>query len=64
MWGVKMNKMKGVARLGRMVAVVALLSVVVPSEAFAAPRNKSQVKYVFYFIGDGLGINHVRGTEL
>lgn len=65
MWGVKMNMIKGVARLGRMVAVVvALLSVVVPSEAFAAPRNKSQVKYVFYFIGDGLGINHVRGTEL
>ena len=23
-----------------------------------------RAKYVFYFIGDGLGINHIYGTEL
>lgn len=25
---------------------------------------QGQAKYVFYFIGDGLGINHIHGTEL
>ena len=23
-----------------------------------------QAKYVFYFIGDGMGVNHVNGTEM
>ena len=30
--------------------------------AFVATAQ--QAKYVFYFIGDGLGINHIHGTEL
>ena len=26
--------------------------------------NAQQAKYVFYFIGDGMGVNQVQGTEL
>lgn len=25
---------------------------------------QGQVKYVFYFIGDGMGVNQVNGTEM
>ena len=25
---------------------------------------QGQAKYVFYFIGDGMGLNHVNGTEM
>lgn len=28
-----------------------------------APKEK-QAKYVFYFIGDGMGVNQVNGTEM
>ena len=31
--------------------------------AFGCASN-NQPKYVFYFIGDGMGINQVRGTEI
>ena len=34
---------------------------VMPVDAKKAPQNP---KYVFYFIGDGMGINHVRGAEI
>ena len=27
-------------------------------------KGENKPKYVFYFIGDGLGINHIYGTEL
>ena len=37
--------------------VTLLLFVVATSAA-------QQAKYIFYFIGDGLGINHIHGTEL
>lgn len=30
-------------------------------ESCSEPR---QVKYVFYFIGDGMGVNQVNGTEM
>ena len=30
----------------------------------AAPVSAQQAKYVFYFIGDGMGVNQVQGTEL
>ena len=26
--------------------------------------NGQQAKYVFYFIGDGMGVNQVNGTEM
>ena len=26
--------------------------------------NGQQAKYVFYFIGDGMGVNQVNGTEI
>lgn len=26
--------------------------------------DAQQAKYVFYFIGDGMGVNQVQGTEL
>ena len=42
----------------RFIATLTLLLFV--CSAFAAQR----AKYVFYFIGDGLGINHIYGTEL
>ena len=30
-------------------------------ESCSEPRH---VKYVFYFIGDGMGVNQVNGTEM
>lgn len=42
----------------RLLTFVALLLVVV------ATSTAQQAKYIFYFIGDGLGINHIYGTEL
>ena len=46
------------------VLALALLMIALPSEMLGAPRGKQTAKYVFYFIGDGLGINHLRGAEL
>ncbi|WP_300704830.1 alkaline phosphatase [Bacteroides sp.] len=31
---------------------------------FAICANAQQAKYVFYFIGDGMGVNQVQGTEI
>ena len=36
-----------------------LLAIVITLSAFA----ESQVKYVFYFIGDGMGVNQINVTE-
>lgn len=32
--------------------------------AYFLPTQAQQAKYVFYFIGDGMGVNHVQGTEM
>ena len=37
--------------------LIALLTCIVSMQA-------QQAKYVFYFIGDGMGVNHVQGTEM
>ena len=37
--------------------LIALLTCIVSMQA-------QQAKYVFYFIGDGMGVNHVHGTEM
>lgn len=52
-------------KLFRKVLAVAVLSMVVamPVDAKKAKAPESP-KYVFYLIGDGMGINHVRGTEI
>ena len=42
----------------RLLTFVAMLLVVVSVSA------QQQAKYIFLFIGDGLGINHIYGTEL
>ncbi len=39
-----------------------LFAVVLIALVAAAPVDAKRVKYVFYMIGDGMGINHVRGT--
>ena len=31
---------------------------------FILPTQAQQPKYVFYFIGDGMGVNQVQGTEM
>ncbi|MBR6280610.1 MAG: alkaline phosphatase [Bacteroidales bacterium] len=41
-----------------------LFAVVLIALVAAAPVDAKRVKYVFYMIGDGMGINHVRGTEI
>ena len=42
----------------RLLTFVAMLLVVVSVSA------QQQAKYIFLFIGDGMGINHIYGTEL
>ena len=32
--------------------------------ALTSCNTKEEAKYVFYFIGDGMGVNHVNGTEM
>lgn len=44
-----------------------VLTAVIPADArkkTAAPAAPAAPKYVFYMIGDGMGINQVRGTEI
>lgn len=41
-----------------------LASIVLLAAILVGCTAKPQVKYVFYFIGDGMGINQVRGTEI
>ena len=41
-----------------------IASLIVLSLLVAGCAPKQQVKYVFYFIGDGMGVNEVIGTEL
>lgn len=45
----------------RRILVIAALSLVA---VLPAQAKKEQAKYVFYLIGDGMGINHVRGAEI
>ena len=44
--------------------IVRLALVVLVALLAAAPMHAKRVKYVFYLIGDGMGINHVRATEI
>lgn len=61
----KMKKMMKYLSLRRVIVALALLMILVPTIGFGAPRGRQQnAKYVFYFIGDGLGLNHLLGTEL
>ncbi len=54
-----MSKFKFAARV---IAVLALSCLVIaPAQAKKGPKAP---KYVFYMIGDGMGINEVRGTEI
>ncbi len=46
------------------VSAALLVTLVVPCEAKKKTEPVQKPKYVFYFIGDGMGINHVFGTEL
>ena len=49
----------------RRILAVAILSMVVIMPADAKKAKAPQApKYVFYFIGDGMGINQVRGAEI
>ncbi|MBQ0020284.1 MAG: alkaline phosphatase [Bacteroidales bacterium] len=41
-----------------------LLSVSCQSIAKASSDNEGQAKYIFYFIGDGMGVNQVNATEI
>ena len=41
----------------RLLTLVILLFTLLSVEA-------QQAKYIFYFIGDGMGISHIRGTEI
>lgn len=44
--------------------ITRLLAVVLVALVFAAPADAKRVKYVFYMIGDGMGINHAIATEI
>ncbi len=46
------------------IAVAVLLLSAVVSFAVTRCDSQPEAKYVFYFIGDGMGINQVRGTEI
>ena len=41
-----------------------MLAVLVPADARKKKKDEPAVKYVFYMIGDGMGVNQVIGTEL
>ena len=42
---------------------LAIIAVVLLPQCQQAPKEK-KAKYVFYFIGDGMGVNQVNGTEM
>ena len=42
---------------------VVLLAVICFTQPVDAAKKEKRAKYVFYFIGDGMGINQVNGTE-
>ena len=43
---------------------VVLLAVICFTQPVDAAKKEKRAKYVFYFIGDGMGINQVNGTEM
>ncbi len=47
-----------------LVAVPFLLAAILTIFAITRCDNQPEAKYVFYIIGDGMGINQVRGTEI
>lgn len=47
-----------------LVAVPFFLAAIVASFAITRCESQPEAKYVFYIIGDGMGINQVRGTEI
>lgn len=50
-------------RIARLFLCIAMLFMVMPA-ALIGKEKDPQVKYVFYMIGDGMGINEVVGAEL
>ena len=46
------------------IAAAALLLSAVVSVSVTRCDSQPEAKYVFYFIGDGMGVNQVRGTEI
>ena len=57
--------MKRLVFLGRFAVLVAVAAVCMVAPVSArGKKGAPAAKYVFYFIGDGLGINQVYGTEL
>ena len=42
---------------------LAIIAVMLLPQCQQAPKEK-KAKYVFYFIGDGMGVNQVNGTEM
>ena len=43
---------------------VVLVAVICFTQPVDAAKKEKRAKYVFYFIGDGMGINQVNGTEM
>ena len=43
---------------------VVLVAVICFTRPVDAAKKEKRAKYVFYFIGDGMGINQVNGTEM
>ena len=43
---------------------VVLIAVICFTQPVDAAKKEKRAKYVFYFIGDGMGINQVNGTEM
>ncbi len=46
------------------IGIVALLLAFMAAVPSEAKKKEASPKYVFYFIGDGMGLNHVYGAEL
>ncbi len=44
-------------------SVMVLMSVVITADAKKRRQAEPEIKYVFYMIGDGMGINHVYGAQ-
>ncbi|MBO5813350.1 MAG: alkaline phosphatase [Alistipes sp.] len=47
-----------------LVVITGLSAMIAVSFAITRCESQPEAKYVFYFIGDGMGVNQVRGTEI
>ncbi|MDR0982853.1 MAG: alkaline phosphatase [Culturomica sp.] len=48
----------------RFVFFIAFCTFIFSFKAYSTTQNEPQAKYIFYFIGDGMGVNQVIGTEM